>query len=64
MSTWRCSATIRPAQGDRPRYAFSTLDITAPDGPYGWLNDYVYVGTLNSLRPQRAAVVVRVYRIV
>ena len=54
----------RPARGDRPRYAFSTLDITAPDGPYGWLNDWVYVGTLDSLRPQRQAVVIRVYRLV
>jgi hypothetical protein len=50
-----------PQQG---RYAFSTIDIVAPDGPYGWLNDYVYVGTLNSLRPARAAVVIRVYRVV
>lgn len=50
-----------PAQ---PRYAFSTLEIIAPDGPYGWLNDYVYVGTLNSLRPARQAVAIRVYRVV
>ena len=49
-----------PAQG---RYAFSTIDIIAPDGPYGWLNDFVYVGTLNSLRPARNAVVIRVYRV-
>lgn len=50
---------------DKPgRYAFSTLEITAPDGPYGWLNDYVYVGTLDSLRPKRNAVVIRVYRVV
>jgi hypothetical protein len=47
-----------------PRYAFSTLDIVAPDGPYGWLNDYVYVGTLNSLRPARQAVAIRVFRVV
>lgn len=46
------------------RYARSTLEITAPDGPYGWLNDHVYVGTLDSLRPARQAVVVRVYRVV
>lgn len=52
-------------QGEKgSRYAFSTIDITAPDGPYGWLNDYVYVGTLDSLRPARAAVVIRVFRIV
>jgi hypothetical protein len=50
-----------PQQG---RYAFSTIDIVAPEGPYGWLNDYIYVGTLDSLRPARAAVVIRVYRVV
>ena len=45
------------------RYAFSTIDITAPDGPHGWLNDGVYVGTLDSLQP-RAAVLIRVFRVV
>jgi uncharacterized protein DUF3237 len=45
-----------------PRYAFSTLDIVAPDGKYGWLNDWVYVGTLHGLRP-RPNVLIRVYRI-
>lgn len=56
----------RPAKGDEKgtRYARSTIDITAPEGPYGWLNDHVYVGTLDSLRPARMAVVIRVYRVV
>ena len=49
---------------DSPRYAYSTLDIVAPEGKYGWLNDFVYVGTLNNLRPQREAVVIRVYKVV
>lgn len=49
---------------DAPRYVFSTLQITAPEGRYGWLNDFVYVGTLNSLRPEREAVVIRVYKLV
>jgi len=49
---------------DAPPYVFSTLEIVAPDGRYGWLNDFVYVGTLNSLRPQREAVVIRVYKVV
>lgn len=48
---------------DRPRYAFSTLEITAPEGPHGWLNRLVLVGTLNSLRP-RPAVLIRVYKVV
>lgn len=54
----------RPGKEGQPRYALSKIDITAPDGPYGWLNDFVYVGTLNSMRPQRAAVVIRVYKLV
>jgi len=45
-----------------PRYAFSTLDIVAPDGRYGWLNDWAYVGTLHSLRP-RPNVLIRVYKV-
>ncbi len=49
---------------DQPAYRFSTLDITVADGKYGWLNDFVYVGTLNSLRPKRDAVVIRVYKLV
>ena len=48
----------------RPRYAFSTLEITAPEGPHAWLNRGVYVGTLDSLRPQRAAVLIRVFKVV
>ena len=47
-----------------PRYVFSTLQIVAPEGKYGWLNDFVYVGTLDPLRPQREAVVIRVYKVV
>lgn len=43
---------------------FSVLQITAPQGRYGWLNHSVYVGTLDSLRPARDTVVVRVFRIV
>lgn len=54
----------RPLKDKPGRYAFSTIDIVAPDGPYGWLNDYVYVGTLDSLRPKRNAVVIRVFRVV
>ena len=46
------------------RCAFSTIQLTAPEGRYGWLNDFVYVGTLDSLRPQRQAVVIRVYKVV
>lgn len=40
---------------------FSYLEITAPEGPHDWMNDRVFVGTLDSLRPDRAAVVIRVF---
>ena len=47
-----------------PRYLFSRLDITAPEGPHDWLNRAVFVGTLNPLPPERHAVLIRVYRVV
>jgi Protein of unknown function (DUF3237) len=49
---------------DAPAYVFSNIELTAPEGRYNWLNDFVYVGTLNSLRPLRAAVVIRAYRVI
>lgn len=48
----------------QPRYAASHITLNAPSGKYGWLNDCLYTGTLDSLRPQRNAVLVRVFRIV
>lgn len=45
-------------------YRFSHITITAPQGPYEWLNQHVYVGTLNSLQPARRAVVIRAWRLV
>lgn len=48
----------------RPRYAFSTLDITAPEGAHEWLNRSVFVGTLHPLPPERKAVLIRVFRVV
>lgn len=46
---------------EKPR--FSYLEITAPEGPYGWINNLVFVGTLDSLRPERTAVVIRVFAV-
>lgn len=40
---------------------FSYLEIIAPEGPYDWMNDRIFVGTLDSLRPERAAVAIRVF---
>lgn len=54
----------RPAKDNQARYAFSHVELTVADGSYGWLNNFAYVGTLDSLRPNRAAVVIRVYKLV
>jgi AcrR family transcriptional regulator len=43
------------------RYARSTVRLTAPDGPYAWLNRRIFVGTLASLRPEREAVRISVF---
>jgi hypothetical protein len=51
--------TIAP-RPDGTTYAFSKIDITAPEGPYDWINRLVFVGTLHSLRPQ-PKVLIRVY---
>jgi hypothetical protein len=47
-----------------PRYARSVLSVTAPAGPWAWLNRRVLVGTLQALRPEAAAVLVRVFEMV
>lgn len=46
---------------NQPDYRFSTLDVTAPDGPHGWINRLALVGTLTPLRPAQDAVLVRVF---
>ena len=46
------------------RYAYSTLEITAPEGPYDWLNRRVLVGTLRNLQPEQMAVCIGVYQLV
>lgn len=43
------------------RYALSHLFVTAPAGPHGWLNRRILVGTLQTLRPQRETVLIRVF---
>jgi hypothetical protein len=43
------------------RYALSHLFVTAPAGPHAWLNRRVLLGTLQVLRPQRQAVLVRAF---
>jgi len=46
------------------RRPLSHIEITAPVGRYDWLNQSIYVGTLNSLRPARDSVLIRVFRLV
>lgn len=48
--------TAQPA-----RYAVSCIAVSAPEGPHAWLNRRLFVGTLQTLRPHRPAVVVRAY---
>lgn len=43
------------------RYAMSHLVVTAPAGRLGWLNRRRFIGTLQPLRPQRQAVLIRVF---
>jgi hypothetical protein len=45
---------------DGTPYVFSNIDITAPEGPYDWLNHLVFVGTLHGMAP-KPKVLIRVY---
>lgn len=38
------------------RYAFSRIAVTAPAGPWDWLNRRVILGSMNRLPPERRAV--------
>jgi hypothetical protein len=44
----------------KQRYARSFLTVNAPTGPHDWPNRRILAGTLNSLRPSRDAVLIRV----
>jgi Protein of unknown function (DUF3237) len=46
------------------RYARSVIQLRAPSGPHEWLNRRVFVGTLQGLQPERAAVRITVYELV
>lgn len=45
--------------GPGPRYAMSRIEVTAPEGPWAWLNRRLILGTLQSARPDRQAVLIR-----
>jgi hypothetical protein len=48
----------------KPPYTRSMVEVTAPEGPHGWLNSRIFVGDLNILPPERKAVLIRVYEVV
>ncbi|WP_322045225.1 DUF3237 domain-containing protein [Paraburkholderia sp. J67] len=54
---------LAPAQRAPGQAVFSNIELVAPEGKYGWINDNVYVGTLDSLRPGRDAVLIRIYKL-
>ena len=45
------------------RYARSVVKFRAPAGQYEWLNRRVFVGNLESLKPSRNAVKIRVFQV-
>jgi hypothetical protein len=55
--------TIDPSAGARP-YTRSMVEVTAPEGPHGWLNRRVFVGDLHPAPAGRRAVVIRVYEVI
>lgn len=42
-----------------PVYKLSVIDVTAPSGPLEWMSRRVFIGTLDSARPDRDAVIIR-----
>ena len=58
--TIRNRVLIDPSQGPE-RYAMSSISTKIVDGPMGWLNRRLFVGTLYSLRPTKPLVVVRAW---
>ncbi len=50
------------APADGPRYAWSHVKLTAPDGPHAWLNRRLFVGTVQTLAP-RPAVLISVFQV-
>ena len=53
-----------PAAGAEPFIMFTTPSFEAPAGKYDWLNRSVFVGTLGARRNARAAILIRVFRVV
>jgi hypothetical protein len=45
------------------RYAYSVVKFRAPEGQYDWLNKRIFVGNLESQKPLRNAVKIRVFQV-
>ena len=43
------------------RYAMSVIQVRVEEGPFGWLNRRLLVGTLQSARPRRQAVIIHAW---
>lgn len=55
---------VKVVERDGGRVAFSHVDVSAPVGPHGWLNEAVLVGTASPPLPGRQAVCIRVFRLI
>ena len=56
--TIRNRVKVDQAVGPEP-YRFSVIEVIAPVGELEWMNRRVFLGTLESARPSREAVIVR-----
>lgn len=56
-----CNRVIVDGDDPRTRYARSVVRAQTTSGPHAWITRRLLVGTLESLRPSRAAVRVTVY---
>ena len=45
------------------QYACSVVKFRAPEGPYDWLNKRIFVGNLESQKPLRNAVKIRIFQV-
>lgn len=63
-----CIITVRNRviiddQAEGGRYARSVVQLQAADARYDWLNRRIFVGTLESLQPQKKAVKISVFEL-
>lgn len=50
---------VRIDDSEPDPYKVSVIEVTAPNGLFAWMNRRVFVGTLETARPDREAVIVR-----